>query len=484
MGYIEGMPMPDKLAPYLIFTTLLLTLIVAKHASDPLRRIPGPLLARCTSLWLHYHAWAGTQCSAIQALHARYGPVVRIGPNDVHISDGEALWPIYMDKGGMVKSGYYNTFDIDGHATVFTTLELGQRAGRLKAIQSMFSFGATTAAKGVIQACAARMIERLACARDSPTKTVDVLNLTRSYAIDAVSAYVFAAPYNSLQEAGSEMSASPFVDFFVGMSRFFHVSKAVCNAIERVLDVVKPDYAMRESSRVVDAYLSETVEAKMRQRAEGKDDDSYPARLLAVGLSKAQVLAECKDAVFAGTDSTGNNLATILWYLAAQPHTYANLHAELARNDAGEHKDGQALPYLTGVVKEALRLSMAISCRLPRVVPAAGFSHADVYMPPGTNVGLSAYQLHLDPAVFPDPHQFRPERWAQPSAHMQRDFMPFGKGARACIARNLAMLELYVATEAVVRSGVLEGARTTVDSIESLEWFNARVKSGTIELAW
>lgn len=256
----------------------------------------------------------------------------------------------------------------------------------------------------------------------------------------------------------------------------------MCDVIERVLDVVKPDYAMRESSRVVDAYLVETVEAKMRQRAEGKDDDSYPARLLGVGLSREQVVAECKDAVFAGTDSTGNNLATILWHLAAQPEIYAKLHAEIAQNDAGENKNGQALPYLSGVVKEALRLSMAISCRLPRVVPAGGFLHADVYIPAGANVGLSAYQLHLDPAVFREPHEFRPERWVQVTAQMQRDFMPFGKGARASIARNLAMLELYVAAKAVVKSGVLEGAKTTVDRIESLEWFNARVKSGTIEL--
>lgn len=486
MGYIESIPITEKLAPHLpvLVGAIIFAFFISKLASDPLRHIPGPFLSRYTSLWLHYHVWAGTQCTEIKKLHRRYGPVIRVAPKDVHIADGEALWPIYMDKGGMAKSSYYNTFQIDGHATVFTTLELDKRAARHKAIQSIFSNSATTAARDVIQGCASRMIERITEAKNS-RRSVDILNLTRSYAMDAVSAYVFDAPYNSLQEAGDKgMSASRYVDLLVGISRFFYVPTPICKVIESILDLVAPDHETQESSRIVDAYLVQTVESKMRQRAEGKDDHSYPARLLDVGLSKEQVVAECKDAVFAGTDSTGYNIATILWYLAAQPVIYAKLRAEIQHNDETEQKSAQALPYLSGVIKEALRLSMSVACRLPRVVPVGGFTHGDIYMPAGTNVGLSAYQLHLDADAFPEPETFMPERWIEATSQMQRDFMPFGKGARACIARNLAMLELYVATEAVVKSGVLEGAKTAVGRIESLEWFNARVKSGAIELVW
>jgi len=269
------------------------------------------------------------------------------------------------------------------------------------------------------------------------------------------------------------------------MSAFFHLSQSTCKLIERIWEWVSPDPETQRSASHVERFLTRVVESKQALRNEGKDDHSYPSRLLAVGLEKENVIAECKDALFAGTDSTGNNLATILWYLVAQPSVYDTLKSELLQNASQpQSKDLQSLPYLNGVVKEALRLSMAISCRLPRVVPPGGFTFNELYIPPATNIGLSAFQLHLSPTIFPSPHSFSPERWINASPEMQRDFMPFGKGARACIARNLAMMELFVATEKVVRSGVLEGGRTVKERIESLEWFNSRVVGGRVELDW
>ena len=46
---------------------------------------------------------------------------------------------------------------------------------------------------------------------------------------------------------------------------------------------------------------------------------SYPARLLSSGATKNETAAQCKDVLFAGTDSTGNNLAFICWNLVANP---------------------------------------------------------------------------------------------------------------------------------------------------------------------
>lgn len=107
----------------------------------------------------------------------------------------------------------------------------------------------------------------------------------------------------------------------------------------------------------------------------------------------------------------------------------------------------QALPCLEWVVKEAFRLSMAISCRLPRVIPKDGWTLDGCHSPSGTNVGISAFELHLNPKTFPQPHKFLPDRWLEASAEMHRDWLPFGKGARGCIARNLALTELSIATE-------------------------------------
>lgn len=85
------------------------------------------------------------------------------------------------------------------------------------------------------------------------------------------------------------------------------------------MDVIAPDAKTTKSTEIVDSYLKRTIEEKVTLLENNKGDDSYPSRLLALGVPKEKVIAECKDAVFAGTDSTGNNLATIIWYLVAQP---------------------------------------------------------------------------------------------------------------------------------------------------------------------
>lgn len=67
---------------------------------------------------------------------------------------------------------------------------------------------------------------------------------------------------------------------------------------------------------------------------------------------------------------------------------------------------------------------------------------------------------------------------------MSRDWIPFGLGPRQCIARNLATRELVLATKALAVSGVLEGARVVGEKVEVVEWFNARVKGGKVEVFW
>ena len=67
---------------------------------------------------------------------------------------------------------------------------------------------------------------------------------------------------------------------------------------------------------------------------------------------------------------------------------------------------------------------------------------------------------------------------------MQRDWMPFGNGTRACIARNLATAELFMAVERLVLADGLRGARPVGERIEILEWFNSKVRGGRVELVW
>ena len=94
------------------------------------------------------------------------------------------------------------------------------------------------------------------------------------------------------------------------------------------------------------------------------------------------------------------------------------------------------------------------------------------------------FQLHQDESVFPDAQRFDPERWLEPSEAMLTNYMPFGKGMRSCIAQNLAIAELNLATLKVVESDVMRRARTLQDRIQIKEWFNSRVNGEEILIEW
>jgi hypothetical protein len=73
--------------------------ILAKTAYNlffhPLRRYPGPLFAHASRLYYAYHLWRGTYCSNMIELHKKYGPVLRIAPDELSYATPQAWQDIY-----------------------------------------------------------------------------------------------------------------------------------------------------------------------------------------------------------------------------------------------------------------------------------------------------------------------------------------------------------------------------------------------------
>ncbi|KAK4986035.1 hypothetical protein LTR50_005558 [Elasticomyces elasticus] len=501
---LDTLPMYSHLSFTLLFLIVVpvLATFLYRLIFHPLSRIPGPFLAKVTSLYLYYHSYRGDECTLVDRLHQRYGPVIRIAPNEVSVSDGAALAPVHTERGGFMKAECYRNFDIDGHPSIFSALDPAHRAVRSKAVVSMFSTSAIRAGTDVLEGCVGRLVDRMKAeaGRSRQTKKetgearrVNVLNLSRSLAVDAVSAYLFNQSFGGIEENDEELSASQFVNAFVAVGRFFYLPNWAFSALELASAKIWPSKAVDESMEKMDRFVSNLVEEAANG---GKRSDTYQGRLLHAGISKHETAAQCKDLIFAGTDSTGMNLGTICWHLARDADIYQSLRDEIRKADAEDKNyNPQSLPYLRAVMNEGLRLSMANPTRLPRVVPATGWSfHSpqddkQTYFPAGAVVGLQIYSLHHNPAVFPDPFRFLPDRWlagsdAETQRLMQRDFIPFGIGPRQCIARNLATAELYFAVRRIVREDVLKGAKAVGEKIEIMEWFNSKVVGEKIELFW
>jgi hypothetical protein len=84
----------------LSYTTLFLIIAAAakylrRYLWDSLHELPGPFLGRLSSLYRVWLMWSGHGPVKIQNLHKRYGPIVRVGPRHVYVSDPVMLPVIY-----------------------------------------------------------------------------------------------------------------------------------------------------------------------------------------------------------------------------------------------------------------------------------------------------------------------------------------------------------------------------------------------------
>jgi|SRR3569833_44117 len=84
------------LSLYLIF--ILAAVIVFRLLFHPLAQVPGPRLAAITNAWQAYHVRNGRMFDLGRSLHKKYGPIVRVGPNEIWFDSQEAFRAIYQSE--------------------------------------------------------------------------------------------------------------------------------------------------------------------------------------------------------------------------------------------------------------------------------------------------------------------------------------------------------------------------------------------------
>jgi cytochrome P450 len=148
--------------------------------------------------------------------------------------------------------------------------------------------------------------------------------------------------------------------------------------------------------------------------------------------------------LLAGHETTALALSYALDLLARHPAASAELQRELTAVSGGrspQAEDATKLKYCRAVVKESLRLyppAWAMGREVLKEMTLGGET-----LVPGTQVIVSPWVIHRDPAVFRDPLAFRPERWlnGETDELPKLAYLPFGAGPRVCIGNHFAELE-------------------------------------------
>jgi cytochrome P450 len=200
--------------------------------------------------------------------------------------------------------------------------------------------------------------------------------------------------------------------------------------------------AVRDLDEVCRALIDDR-----RLRGVQEDDSDLLGLLIAAGLPDDAVRDELVTMVVAGHETVASALTWTLLLLAQHPLVQVQVRDEV-RSSGGD--DPAAGPVLRAVVDESLRLYPPGWVVSRRATDADTLGDQDV--PSGTVAIISPWLLHRRPEQWPDPLDFRPDRFLGQSRQPARgDYLPFGLGPRLCIGRDFALVELRVIVAELLR---------------------------------
>jgi cytochrome P450 len=237
---------------------------------------------------------------------------------------------------------------------------------------------------------------------------------------------------------------------------------------DKVLQRVGPFAVFVRLQREADELLFRLIDER-RATTEQRDDvlamllearhaDSSP-------MSDQELRDELMTLLVAGHETTASALAWAFERLSRHPDVVGKLEAELG--------DGDDDAYLTATIYETLRRRPVLPNVAPRLatrpVQVGGRSY-----PEGICLVPSAYLVHHDASIYPDPYAFKPERFLDQSPGTYT-WIPFGGGRRRCLGASFAMLEMKEVLRAVLSARKLQ---SLADGFERPARRNITIKPG------
>ncbi|KAG4263688.1 hypothetical protein FPRO04_11349 [Fusarium proliferatum] len=441
-------------------------------------------IAAASYLYEAYHDWwrVGRYGHEIRRMHERYGPIVRINPDELHCSDPYFTDEIYAGP-GRIRDKWQHQLNTGGAGPVsvtgFSTVNHEIHRMRKGALSKYFSRQQMLKLEGEVKEFAQMTVDKML--RYAGGEPFDVKEAYNCFTADIMSQYAFGESMGFIAQDGWEPNLATWVKSFFQsayMMRHNVFARKMAQLLPFLSDYLGEDIkaVMRQMNVVIPGYIAAALKSPEGGRvfADVMDSKALPES----EKSMYRLSGEGFNFLLAGTETTAAILTVITYYLLAQPMTYRRLMAALEGIDPQTLKwtELEQRPYLWAVIHEALRVMPGVSHRSARIareedlVYKSKDGNVEWVIPRGTPIGMTSMINHWDKDIFPNPDEFIPERWLEggkPNFKLQKLLIAFGKGSRACIGENLAYCEVYIMA-ALLAFRLIPRARlyeTTVDDI-------------------
>lgn len=391
----------------------------------------------------------------------RYGPLIRIAPNELSYSKPDGVPVIYRLNRPLEKTDWYHAWKgagLKSQIDMFTITNEKRHTAYRRVVGAVYSLTSILKNEVLMDQNVTMLLDRLDGFVERKEK-VDLGLWLEMYAYDNIGSVFFGKPLGFLETSSdyggyiaAVHKAMPFLSV-VSMAPAYarSVLMVIAAAVPSLLRAVLAVDDIRKTA------VRETEEAMARKSDSQRHD--MLTRLLDIvekidnknGITHHEVTGEMWVAVIAGADSTAGGLRAVLYHVLKHPSVMSKLTAEIDAAYASgtlthpaQHSQVTTLPYLMAVCKEAARVWPSFQVIMPRYAPAQGLQLPNgFFVPAGYRVGMNPFVAQRDEDLFgEDAKTFRPERWFEADKEQLRKMnmamLSFGAGTRTCTGQHVS----------------------------------------------
>ncbi|KAI3318433.1 cytochrome P450 [Xylariaceae sp. AK1471] len=433
----------------------------AVRAWHRLRQFPGPSFASFSYLWGYFTMSTGRMHLRLAEEQEKYGPIMRIGPNELLVFDPQILWHINNVRSSYGRGDWYASIQFDpyGHSVLSEpdTAKHDKRKAKL---------AAGYAGKGAVNLEAkvdsqlevlVNLLKTKYLAKGKP-HVVDFSRLVRFFQVDVVTLAGSGEPWGDLATETDQFDFISIADTYVPFLHSFMMIPLLRDffASKFFLQLAGPKHTDKNG---MGKFLG-IVKNSVAKRFDGSGHDKHTEEdmldeWIKHGLTRRECELELAVQLPAGSETSTTAIRGIMLHLLSSPSAYQKLQDEITTgiqegriSSPITNEEAKQLPYLQAIIHEGLRMVPPAITGFPKKVPAGGDTLCGRFIPEGTDIFVNLWSMLRNKEVFgQDADVFRPERFLECDADRRTELiksvdLAFGHGRWQCPGKTLAWLEL------------------------------------------
>ncbi|EFN89240.1 Cytochrome P450 6a2 [Harpegnathos saltator] len=293
---------------------------------------------------------------------------------------------------------------------------------------------------------------------------VDIKEVFANFTTDTIMSVAFGIESNCLRERNNEfrhwrkkiMETSGFWNtlymFVPQVLDFFSISNTNRGVEKFFIKLFRDNIEYREDYNVVRHDFMNLLIQLMEKGYVEPDDEKDKVNISSNTNKLTMLQATAQAFVFfiAGFETSSSTATYCLYELAQNQDIQDKVRQEIDETlkKYGEltHDAMNEMTYLHKIIKETTRKYPSLPSLNRVVTEDIVLPMTNVHLPKGTSITIPVFAMHRDPALFPDPDKFDPERFNpdQVKARRTYTYMPFGGGPRQCIGSRFGYMQTKI----------------------------------------